>query len=313
MTDDMIQDTIFEKTKRYVVNIRDLERENSKRLNQSPVEVIQQHVEQDFCKEIKSDEEKLNSLLKEDYIYTAGTDSKKIKLEATLLYYSINSDLVKIERSLRDTKSIRMVLVQRYDRAKENLALHDKILANQSNDARNYYGILYAIYDSVEKYTLPSARIITDLSNLQSEIEMNGTKELKLKDKSLMELITDSLQKLSINLPKNMTKNLSSKDITKLFEEMASFIEQNRTKYLNFEKKARDIFDISLYQRDQIQKDIVVILQNISEINEKIIQIEKDYNKVKDNMVQLLEYMREKLGIDTNGDASLLCEDDATI
>ena len=311
MIDDIAQNTI-EKNNIYVINIRDLE--NLKRLNQSSVEVDKHiYIESDSCKEIKSDEEKLNILLKEDNIHTADTGSKKIKLEAILLYYSINSDLIKIERTLRDTKSIRMILIQRYDIAKENLTLHDRILANQSNDARNYFEILFAIYDSVVKYTLPSARSIADLSNLQSEIEMMETKEIKLKV-SLMEMITNSLQNLPIHLPKNITKNSNSKEIVELFEEMASFIEQNRTKYLNFEKKARDIFNISLYQRDQIQKDIIVILQNISEINDNIVQIEKDYNKVKDNMDQLLKYMIEKLGMQINGnDMSLLCENNMII
>ena len=247
----------------------------------------------DSCIENKSNniEEKLIRLLNEDKTTSSDKNPRKIKLEAMLLYYSINSQLVKIERALRDAKHVRIVLIQTYDRAKENLMLHDRILINQTNDARSYFGILCAIYDSVVKYTLPSARLIADLSILQSEIEK------KEKDINLMDTITDSLQNLPINFPKNMTSTKNSKDVTKLFEEMASFIEQNRSKYLNLEKKARDIYNLSLSQRDIIQKDITVILQNISENNAKIERIESDHRKVKENMDKLLKYMETSLGI----------------
>lgn len=307
MAEDTTQ-TIHEKNKIYVVNIRDLD--NLKSIQSTVTIGLDKHEQQRDIEPIKSNEERLSSLLREDNIHVTDASYEKIKLEAMILYYSVNSDLVKIGRSLRDAKNVRMDLVQRYERAKESLILHDKILTNQSNDARNYLGIIFTIYDSVVKYTLPSAKLVADLSNLQSEIEMKETKETKLKCVSLIETITDSLQKLSINFPKNITKNSNSKDVAKLFEEMASFIEQNRTKYLNLEKKARDIFYISICQRDQIQKDVIVIIQNISEIDDKIVHLEKDYNKVKDNMDQLLNYMIRKLGIQINGNnVPLLCED----
>lgn len=269
---------------------------NIENSSQNQSTTIVENIESDSsysCIENKSNniEEKLIRLLNEDKTTNSDKNPKKIKLEAMLLYYSINSQLVKIERVLRDAKNIRIVLIQTYDRAKENLMLHDRILTNQTNDARNYFGILCAIYDSVVKYTLPSARLITDLSILQSEIER------KEKDINLMDTITDSLQNLPINFPKNMTSTKNSKDVTKVFEEMASFIEQNRSKYLNLEKKARDIYNLSLFQRDIIQKDITVILQNISENNAKIERIEIDHRKVKENMDKLLKYMETSLGI----------------
>ena len=299
MMHDIVQETIFQNRNyqtrdteidsKYVINTDSIIENNGKlnQLSQSSVTIIKT----DYVEE--SNEEKLTKLITED---PKNQDPEKLKIGAMILYYSINSELVKIERSLRDANNVRLVLTQKYDRAKESLFLHDKIISIQTNDARDYFGILCAIYDSVVKYTLPSAQLIADLSRLQSEIEIRENKEKENKE-------------LSLNLPKVMTKNSknsNSKDIIKFFEETASSVEKNRSKYLNLEKSARDICQMSLHQRDIIDNDTIVILQNISEVNDKITKIKNDYNRKKENMDKLLRHMVEKLAMQIKNDIPLL-------
>ena len=91
----------------------------------------------------------------------------KKKIEAIKVYHSINDKLVKAENALRDVRNEKLVLHQNYERAKENLTLYERVLINQVNEARNYFALLFAIYDAEVKYTLPSARLIANLASLQ--------------------------------------------------------------------------------------------------------------------------------------------------
>lgn len=93
------------------------------------------------------------------------TDKKKI--EAIKVYHTINNEIIKVENSLRDVKNEKLVLHQNYERAKENLVLYERVLITQVDEARNYFAMLFAIYDAEVKYTLPSARLIASLASLQ--------------------------------------------------------------------------------------------------------------------------------------------------
>lgn len=92
---------------------------------------------------------------------------EKRKIEAIKVYHSINNEILKIENSLRDARNQKLVLHQNYERAKENLVLYEKVLITQVDEARNYFAMLFAIYDAEVKYTLPSARLIASLASLQ--------------------------------------------------------------------------------------------------------------------------------------------------
>lgn len=93
------------------------------------------------------------------------TDKKKI--EAIKVYHMINNEILKVENNLRDVRNEKLVLHQNYERAKENLVLYEKVLITQVDEARNYFSMLFAIYDAEVKYTLPSARLIASLASLQ--------------------------------------------------------------------------------------------------------------------------------------------------
>lgn len=93
--------------------------------------------------------------------------TEKRKMEAIKVYHTINNEILKIENSLRDSRNQKLVLHQNYERAKENLVLYEKVLITQVDEARNYFAMLFAIYDAEVKYTLPSARLIASLASLQ--------------------------------------------------------------------------------------------------------------------------------------------------
>jgi hypothetical protein len=101
----------------------------------------------------------------------------KKKIESIKVYHAINNELVKIENILRDATNEKLVLHQNYEKAKENIILYERILINQINEARNYFAMLFAIYDAEVKYTLPSARIIAHLASLQ-EVAIQLTQQL---------------------------------------------------------------------------------------------------------------------------------------
>lgn len=92
---------------------------------------------------------------------------EKKKIYAIKVYHTINNEILKVENSLRDVRNEKLVLHQNYERAKENLVLYEKVLITQVNEARNYFAMLFAIYDAEVKYTLPSARLIASLASLQ--------------------------------------------------------------------------------------------------------------------------------------------------
>lgn len=102
---------------------------------------------------------------------------EKRKIDAIKVYHSINNELVKSENLLRDVRNEKLVLHQNYERAKENLVLYERVLINQVNEARNYFAMLFAIYDAEVKYTLPSARLIAHLASLQ-EVAAQLTQQL---------------------------------------------------------------------------------------------------------------------------------------
>ncbi len=118
----------------------------------------------DVDKLIKEEEkEKEEGKDKEDNIRL----KEKKKIESLKVYHAINNELVKVENLLRDVTNEKLVLHQNYEKAKENLILYERVLINQINEARNYFAMLFAIYDAEVKYTLPSARIIANLASLQ--------------------------------------------------------------------------------------------------------------------------------------------------
>jgi len=102
---------------------------------------------------------------------------EKKKIESIKVYHTINNDIVKSENLLRDATNEKLVLHQNYEKAKENLILYERVLINQVNEARNYFAILFAIYDAEVKYTLPSARLIAHLASLQ-EVAAQLTQQL---------------------------------------------------------------------------------------------------------------------------------------
>jgi hypothetical protein len=102
---------------------------------------------------------------------------EKKRIEAIQVYHIINNGILKVENSLRDARNEKLVLHQNYERAKENLVLYEKVLITQVNEARNYFAMLFAIYDAEVKYTLPSARLIASLASLQ-EVASQLAKQL---------------------------------------------------------------------------------------------------------------------------------------
>lgn len=93
--------------------------------------------------------------------------TEKKKIEAIKVYHAVNNEIIKVENSLRDARNEELTLHQNYERAKENLVLYEKVLITQVDEARNYFTMLFAIYDAEVKYTLPSARLIASLASLQ--------------------------------------------------------------------------------------------------------------------------------------------------
>lgn len=115
--------------------------------------------------EEKEKEEKVESTKSE--IKSDARLTEKKKIDAIKVYHAINNEILKVENSLRDVRNEKLVLHQNYERAKENLVLYEKVLITQVDEARNYFAMLFAIYDAEVKYTLPSARLIASLASLQ--------------------------------------------------------------------------------------------------------------------------------------------------
>ena len=129
---------------------------------------------------IKGDSQQVDQQAEEEKGKELGEDTRtkdKKKIEAIKVYHAINNELVKIENILRDATNEKLVLHQNYEKAKENLILYERVLINQINEARNYFAMLFAIYDAEVKYTLPSARIIANLASLQ-EVAVQLTQQL---------------------------------------------------------------------------------------------------------------------------------------
>lgn len=137
-------------------------------------------ISQDETKEIKidKDDNKVKEEKRAEHI--KPEDARRIekkKIEAIQVYHNINNGILKVENSLRDARNEKLVLHQNYERAKENLVLYEKVLITQVNEARNYFAMLFAIYDAEVKYTLPSARLIASLASLQ-EVASQLAKQL---------------------------------------------------------------------------------------------------------------------------------------
>lgn len=114
--------------------------------------------------------EKIKDIKSEDIKHDDAKDKRileKKKIEAIKVYHTINNEILKVENALRDVRNEKLVLHQNYERAKENLVLYEKVLITQVDEARNYFAMLFAIYDAEVKYTLPSARLVASLASLQ--------------------------------------------------------------------------------------------------------------------------------------------------
>lgn len=123
----------------------------------------------------------INAKVKDEKVEPVTEEDVRIKerkkIEAIRVYHTVNNDVVKSENLLRDATNEKLVLHQNYEKAKENLILYEKVLINQVNEARNYFAMLFAIYDAEVKYTLPSARLIAHLASLQ-EVAVQLTQQI---------------------------------------------------------------------------------------------------------------------------------------
>lgn len=124
-------------------------------------------IDKDNNKEKEEKEEKRVEQIKPEDVRIDGRIIEKKKIEAIKVYHTINNEILKVENSLRDVRNEKLILHQNYERAKENLVLYEKVLITQVDEARNYFSMLFAIYDAEVKYTLPSARLIASLASLQ--------------------------------------------------------------------------------------------------------------------------------------------------
>jgi len=148
--------------------------------NNSYEERLNKLISQDETKEIKieKDDNKVKEEKKAEHIKPEDVRRiEKKKIEAIQVYHNINNGILKVENSMRDARNEKLVLHQNYERAKENLVLYEKVLITQVNEARNYFAMLFAIYDAEVKYTLPSARLIASLASLQ-EVASQLAKQL---------------------------------------------------------------------------------------------------------------------------------------
>lgn len=155
-----------------ISNNNSYEERLNKLINQDEIGDIKIEKTDNKVKQEKIVEQKVEQLKPEDI-----RRIEKKKIEAIQVYHTINNEIVKVENSLRDSRNEKLVLHQNYERAKENLVLYEKVLITQVNEARNYFAMLFAIYDAEVKYTLPSARLIASLASLQ-EVASQLAKQL---------------------------------------------------------------------------------------------------------------------------------------
>ena len=161
-TPDIAPSTSYEERLNKLINQNEIgehitdniEKDNNKEKEEKRVEQIKPE-------DVQSDQLKLTT------VRIDGRIIEKKKIEAIKVYHTINNEILKVENSLRDVRNEKLTLHQNYERAKENLVLYEKVLITQVDEARNYFSMLFAIYDAEVKYTLPSARLIASLASLQ--------------------------------------------------------------------------------------------------------------------------------------------------
>ena len=182
---------------------------------------------------------------------------EKKKIEVIKVYHTINNELVKIENILRDATNEKLVLHQNYEKAKENLILHERVLINQINEARNYFAMLFAIYDAEIKYTLPSARIIANLASLQ-EVAVQLTQQL-YESRNIFNNLLDSVTQGSLEIQEGIL-NLAlnpSWDPVRLDQAETRTIElTKRTREFAIEMDRRMVEIEAIYKNPVIQGKI---------------------------------------------------------
>lgn len=179
---------------------------------------------------------------------------EKKKIESIKVYHAINNELVKVENILRDATNEKLVLHQNYEKAKENLILYERVLINQINEARNYFAMLFAIYDAEVKYTLPSARIIANLASLQ-EVAVQLTQQL-YDSRNIFNNLLDSVTQGSLEIQEGIL-NLAlnpSWDPVRLDQAESRTIElAKRTREFAVEMDKRMIEIEAIYRNPAIQ------------------------------------------------------------
>lgn len=183
--------------------------------------------EKDKIEQVVEEQGKENKEPEED---TRRKDKKKI--EAIKVYHAINNELVKVENILRDATNEKLILHQNYEKAKENLILYERVLINQINEARNYFAMLFAIYDAEVKYTLPSARIIANLASLQ-EVAVQLTQQL-YDSRNIFNNLLDSVTQGSLEIQEgilNLALNPSWDPVR---------LDQAETRTIELAKKTRE-------------------------------------------------------------------------
>lgn len=126
----------------------------------------------------------------------------KKKIESIIIYHSINNELVKADNLLRDAKNEKLILHQDYEKAKENLTVYEKVLLYQMDEARNYFSLLFAIYDAEIRYTIPTARLVAYLASLQ-EVAAQLTQRI-LETRNIFNNLLDNVTEGALEIQENI-------------------------------------------------------------------------------------------------------------